>query len=174
MNQSIFLAINNFAGRWNWLDSLMVFFAKDLRYVMILVVLVYAIWNYRRWLDMALVAIGSAIVARFGVAELIRHFYYHARPYWVLTDMRLLLPRETVSSFPSGHTIFMFALATGVYKYNKKVGWWFYASAILVGFARVFAGVHWPYDIVAGAILGVLVALICDWVFRKYKHIVGL
>ena len=174
MNEQLFIAINNFAGRWSWLDSLMIFSAEYLMYVMILVVLVYVIWNYKLWKNMALVAIGSAIVARFGVAELIRYFYYHARPYWVIAETHLLLTRSTQSSFPSGHTIFMFALATGVYQYNKKAGTWFYASAILVGFARIFVGVHWPYDIVAGAVLGILTALVCGWVFRKYKHVVGL
>ncbi len=143
-------------------------------YVMILVVLVYAIWGYRRWRDMALVAIGSAIVARFGLTTLIRYFYYHPRPYLVITQTHLLLARETESSFPSGHTIFTFALATGVYRYNKKAGLWFYVSACLVGFARVYAGVHWPYDIVAGAVLGIFTAMICDWIFRKYKHVIGL
>ena len=174
MNIALFRLINGWAGHFSWLDYLMVFSAKYLMYVMILVVVVYAIWSYKKYLDMALVAIGSALVARFGVATLIRYFYYHARPYWILTDMNLLLARETVSSFPSGHTIFMFALATGIYQYNKKVGWWFYASACLVGFARVFAGVHWPYDIVAGAVLGILTVLVCGWLFRKYKHIVKL
>ena len=174
MNTSLFLLVNNWAGHWRWLDLLMVFSAEYLMYAMILVVLVYAIWNYRCWRDMVLVAIGSALVARFVVASGIRYFYYHARPYWILADSHLLLARETESSFPSGHTIFVFALATGVYLYNKKAGRWFYIFACLVGFARVFAGVHWPYDIVAGAILGILVALVCDWVFRKYKHVVGL
>ena len=174
MNTSLFIFINNWAGRWGRLDSLMIFCAEYLMYVMILAVLIYAIWNYRKWGNMAIVAIGSALVARFVVASGIRYFYYHARPYWTLAETNLLLVRETESSFPSGHTIFMFALATGMYQYNKKAGWWFYASACLVGFSRVFVGVHWPLDIVAGAILGVLTALVCGWIFRKYKHVVGL
>jgi len=174
MNTSLFLLINGWAGKWGWLDWLMVFCAEYLLYVMILAILVYVIWNYRAWRDMALVAIGSAIIARFGVATLIRHFYYHARPYWVLTNTHLLLARETESSFPSGHTIFIFALATGVYQYNKKAGKWFFALACLVGFSRIFAGVHWSYDVVVGAILGILTALVCDWIFSKYKHIFGL
>jgi len=143
-------------------------------YVMILVVLIYTIWNYKLWRDMALVAIGSAIIARFVVASGIRYFYYHARPYLVIAETNLLLVHEGVSSFPSGHTIFVFALATGVYRYNKKVGIWFYVLAGLVGFSRIFVGVHWPYDILAGAGLGILVAFVCDWLFRKYKHTLGL
>ena len=174
MNVALFQLINGWAGRFSWLDWLMVFCAEYLMYVMILVVLVYAIWNYRQYRNMTLVAIGSALVARFGVATLIRYFYYHARPYWVVAQTNLLLARETVSSFPSGHTIFVFALATGVYRYNKKAGRWFYILASLVGFSRIFAGVHWPYDIIVGAVLGILTALVCDRLFRKYKFVVGL
>ncbi len=173
MNLNLFLLVNSWVGRWGWLDGLMVFSAEYLLYVMILVVLIYVIWNYRRYRDMAIVAIGSAIVARFGVATLIRHFYYHLRPYWVIAQTHLLLARETESSFPSGHTIFVFALATGVYQYNKKAGLWFYVLASLVGFSRIFAGVHWPYDVVAGAVLGILTAFACGWLFKKYKHKFG-
>ncbi len=143
-------------------------------YVMIIGVLWLAFRNWRHWRDMAVVSIGSALVARFGVAEIIRHFYYHPRPYWVLGNVHLLLSKELESSFPSGHTIFVFALATCVYLYNKKLGKWYLWAAALVGFARVFAGVHWPYDIVGGVVLGILTALVCDWIFRKYKHKFGL
>jgi undecaprenyl-diphosphatase len=174
MNESIFRAINDFAGRWGWLDMFMVFSAEYLWYVMILAVLVYAIWNYRRYRDMVIVAIGSAIIARFGLAALIRHFYYHARPYWIILKTNLLLAREAESSFPSGHTIFIFALATGVYQYNKKAGLWFYVLACLVGFSRIFVGVHWPYDIITGAILGVITAYFCSWLYRKYKYLIHL
>src|SRR3989344_5011548 len=165
MNVALFQLINGWAGHFGWLDSLMVFCAEYLMYMMILVVLVYAIWNYKLWRNMVFVAIGSALVARFGVTTLIRHFYYHARPYWVLENVNLLLARETVSSFPSCHTIFVFALATGMYQYNKKAGRWFYLLASLVGFSRIFVGVHWPYDIIVGAVLGILIALVCDRLF---------
>ena len=72
MNVALFQLINGWAGRFSWLDWLMVFCAEYLMYVMILVVLVYAIWNYRQYRNMTLVAIGSALVARFGVATPIR------------------------------------------------------------------------------------------------------
>lgn len=168
MNTSIFILINSWAGRWGWLDSVMIFFAEYLMYLMILIVLVYAVWNYRQYRAMAIVSIGFALIARFIVASGIRYFYYHARPYLIIAETNLLLAQKTESSFPSGHTIFVFALATGVYQYNKKLGMWFYGLACLVGFSRIFVGVHWPYDIVAGAVLGVLVAVICDWMYKNY------
>ncbi len=180
MNQSIFLFINNVAGRWFFLDQLMVFFAVYLVFVIIVTVLIFEIKGYlhpvwaARWRNMAVVALGSALVARFGVVSLIRLFYYHARPYLVIVETHLLVARDSASSFPSGHTTFVFALATAVYAYNKKMGAWFYLMACLVGFARIFVGIHWPYDIGVGAILGILTGLACNWIFKKYKHVVGL
>ena len=143
-------------------------------YAMVLIVLSLAFKTYRatgwRRQDMAIVAIGSAVLARLGVAQIIKTLYDHPRPYWILENVQLLLAKEIEYSFPSGHTIFVFALAMGVYLYNKKVGRWFFYAAGLVGLARIFVGVHWPYDIIAGAVLGILTTIICHKIFQKYKH----
>ena len=168
MNESIFRFINNFAGQWPWLDAMALFCAEYLMYVLLLVVVAYTISNYWRWRDLAIVAIGSALVARLVVAQSIKILYDHPRPYWVLENVNLFLAKETESSFPSGHVIFVFALAAGVYLYNKNAGRWFLSAAMLVGVARVFVGVHWPYDIIAGAVLGVSTAYVCNWLYQKF------
>ena len=167
-NEFLFHLINSLAGRSGWLDALMIFCAEYLWYLMVLGVLISLVRNWRRWRDMAIVSIGSAIVARFGVAEIIRWFYYHPRPYWVLSDIHLLLAKELESSFPSGRTIFVFALATGVYLYNKKFGKLYFWLAGLVGFARIVVGVHWPFDIIGGIVLGIPTTIICNRLYRKY------
>ncbi len=148
----------------------MIFCAHYLIYVLVLIVIAYALLGYRRWRDMVIVSIVSAFVARFVVASSIRFFYHHPRPGpdVISEPFHLLLIKEASSSFPSGHTIFVFALATIVYLHHKRAGKWFYAAAALIGFARVYAGVHWPFDIVGGLVLGVLTALVCDKIYRKY------
>ncbi len=74
------------------------------------------------------------------------------------------------ASFPSGHATFYFALATIVYFYNKKVGIWFFIVSFFIAVARVFVGVHWPSDILAGALLGILMGYILNWLFRNHAH----
>src|SRR3989338_715185 len=66
-------------------------------------------------------------------------------------------------------TFFYFALAAGVYIYNKKAGRIYLISAGLIGFARVFSGVHWPADILDGAALGIGTAFLVRHLYRKYK-----
>ena len=63
-------------------------------------------------------------------------------------------------AFPSGHTVFYFTLAFAIWHINKKWGQWLLAGAFILGLARVFIGVHWPFDILGGiavAWLGVLI-----------------
>src|SRR3990167_387848 len=104
---------------------------------------------------MLIVAFASAIVSRFIFVEAIRFFYYNPRPFMVLENINQLINHETTGSFPSGHASFYFALASGVYMYNKKAGHIYFILAGLMGFARIFSGIHWPLDIVAGAVLGI-------------------
>ncbi len=154
---SLFYAIFGLSGRNTGLDWLIVLTAEYLLYPLLLVVAYLA---YREWRAGRLhrvydycVAVVGALFARFGVAEIIRLFYHRPRPYVALHLPHLL--SDTSYSFPSGHTIFLFALATGVYGTNRKLAYWLYASGVLIGAARVAAGVHYPSDILGGAILGV-------------------
>lgn len=164
MNESLFLTINSWAGRSQWLDKFMIFSAEWLGYFLIASVILCFFKNREKYRNMLLVSLGSAIVARFIFVEIIRYFYYNPRPFLVLENINVLLNHEISSSFPSGHATFYFALAMGVYLYNKKAGYIYFGLAGLIGFARIFVSVHWPLDIVVGAVLGVLVATIVNMI----------
>ena len=61
----------------------------------------------------------------------------------------------TTRSFPSGHTAAAFAFATGVGRELAWAGPPLYALAALVGYSRVHTGVHYPLDVIVGALAGV-------------------
>ncbi len=67
------------------------------------------------------------------------------------------------SSFPSDHAVLFFCLSTGLFFVNKKVGIVAIVyTAVIVGLPRVYLGLHYPIDIVVGAIIGGTVAWLCQ------------
>lgn len=76
------------------------------------------------------------------------------------------LVSENKWSFPSRHMTFFFAISTALYFYNKRWGVVFLIAALLIGIARVIAGVHYPLDILGGAVIGVITSYL---VFRFLK-----
>lgn len=150
MDYYFFNLINGLAGRWAVLDGIGVFFAQYLDYVLLF--LVFGILGSRKRTVFQMLS--AAVLARFGIVELIRFLLPRARPF-VENNVNLLITHEASPSFPSGHAAFYFALAAAVFFHDKKIGLWFFLAAFLVSLARVFVGVHWPSDILAGAIVGI-------------------
>lgn len=96
------------------------------------------------------------------VAALIKHFFPTIRPFVLNGRGADVVLRPTDGSFPSEHTVIAFALAVTVFMHDRKTGWWFLILALLIGVARVIANVHYPVDIVGGAFLGTIVAVVVE------------
>lgn len=85
-------------------------------------------------------------------------FIPRARPFQVL-DARIFWIEEGYS-FPSGHTKNIFVAATILSKKNKKIRFPMYFLAIVVGLSRIYLGLHWPSDVLTGALIGWLTSLL--------------
>ena len=149
------------------IDLLIIFLAKYLGWVLGLG-LAASLIRANGSTIMVIEAFLSGAVARFGITDLIRYFYNRPRPF-ESGDFIPLISRETGGSFPSGHAAFLFALAMTVFLYNRRWGALFFAGAILVGLGRVLAGLHWPSDILGGAAVGVLAALVVNLISKKLR-----
>lgn len=166
----IFNLINGFAGRWAWLDFLGMFFAQYFEYFLWLGLLIFLAVNFKKYWKMVLEAGVAAVFTRFVLAQFIRYLWFRQRPFVSLNFVPLINQSADEASFPSGHASFYFALSTIVYYYNKKAGIFFYISSFLIVLSRVFTGVHWPSDILVGAILGILMGYLLNKLFKKYKY----
>jgi undecaprenyl-diphosphatase len=167
MNLAIFNFFWKFANRSPFLDAIFIFFARYLIYFLVLAIIIWLIKKPRRealflFAELAL----SAIVARGLITEWIRFFYDHPRPF-ALLGFNPLVP-ESGASFPSGHMTFLFSLALIVWYYNRKFGWWLLGLSFIVGVARIFAGVHWPLDILGGIAIGALSAYAVHRILLPY------
>lgn len=100
----------------------------------------------------------------------VKHLVARARPWVVMQDWAPLLYSSDPNSFPSGHTSAAFAFAVALCL-NLKSRWGralALAAAVLMGLSRVYVGVHFPTDVLAGAALGTIYAVVCTAVYRKF------
>ena len=112
---------------------------------------------YRRWglLGLTIVAIALADWSAMGIKALVDR----PRPPLRYAEPDPLVPLPHDGSFPSGHAATSFAAATIMSFAFPRLAPFLFVLAALVAWSRVYVGVHYPLDIIGGAILGVLVAI---------------
>lgn len=89
---------------------------------------------------------------------ILKNIVERPRPSWIDLSVALLIPNPTDYSFPSGHTFMSFAAAGSLFIYNKKSGTAAIVLASLIGFSRMYLYVHYPSDVLAGALFGLAAA----------------
>ena len=170
-DQTIFRWLNGFVGIDNYFDTFVIFTARWLPYLAALVPLVIFWETERRHRDAVkkvIAAYAAALVVRFGVVEIIRLWVFSPRPFALLGETLRLIPHEASSSFPSGHTAFFFSLAASFWFYHRKSAYVLALAALLIGVARIIAGVHWPSDVIGGMVIGIVFGSVIEFFLRKY------
>lgn len=108
----------------------------------------------------AVALLGSLIINN----HIIKNLVQRPRPYVTFTDIQILIPTPSEFSFPSGHTSSSFAAAAVFYRFlPKKIGVPSIVLAGLIGFSRLYVGVHYPTDVIAGVIMGILLSYLAEF-----------
>jgi undecaprenyl-diphosphatase len=91
--------------------------------------------------------------------NILKEFFARLRPCKALEGVNLLVGCNSVYGLPSNHAVNNFAAATLFSHFYPNFTFVLYLTASIMALARIFVGVHYPFDVVAGAVWGSLVAL---------------
>lgn len=95
-------------------------------------------------------------------------------PDYFINGAHLLFGLKSSLSFPSSHSTNIFALAFIITMFYPSRWIWFFSFAVLIGFSRIYVGVHYPGDVLGGALLGVIIALLVYSGYLCSKKWIGL
>lgn len=169
MNTYLFLYINQFAGRYDGVDTAMLFVTHYLPYAMLALVCLYMLWWHQRAYPGALnrhyrfvqaVELVATLFVTGGVVQSIKLLVAEPRPFMKLAEVVLLVPDQGGYSFPSMHTALTMALAVSVLVHHRRLGLLLILFALLVGVSRMYVGVHYPIDVLVGAVIGAGIAIV--------------
>lgn len=124
-------------------------------WLVLAVVLAGSAWR-RPWL---LARVGSTVLVAESVSGVLKDRIGRERPPLHDPEPATLVSLPHTSSFPSGHSTVAFACATVLALSVPRLRWPLFALAALIAFSRVYVGVHYPFDVLAGAALGVVIGL---------------
>ena len=164
LDTEIVLWLNQWAGRSAIGDALAKLIVSDYLIPVSLALCLLAMWlgsrdrerrnaNQRAVLA-ALIAMGFANL----VVLILNQHYFRPRPF-AEHELTMLFYWPTDSSFPANPAAVAFAIASGVWLTSRKLGTILFGLAVLWGVSRVYAGVFYPTDVAAGALIGIGMSL---------------
>jgi len=176
--------LNQFSQHSWTFDKTMVFIAyNNLLKAFVLIAIMWWAWfksgercEHNR--EYILITLFSTIFAIAAARALAFMLPFRFRPlhtdslHFLIPEGELRMALEGWSSFPSDHAVMFFTLATGLFFVSKRMGIFACAyTTLFIAFPRVYLGIHYPTDIIAGTVLGVAIALIANIYFVKNKYI---
>jgi membrane-associated phospholipid phosphatase len=161
-----YLDINSFARSTHWLHGVLAAYALWGGLVVLAAVFLGTYWfvararpDGPRWVGLMVLGGGGALVA-LGANQLIGHAVGRVRPCHALPHVETLLACANDASFPSDHAMIAGALVAILIIVDRRVGLAGLVLALLLAFARVYAGVHYPGDVASGLVIGAAIDLV--------------
>ena len=109
-----------------------------------------------------------AMAVTFVIGNLIlKNLVARERPFWIDREVLLLMASPSDYSFPSGHSMNGFAGSVSLLCIDRRIGIPAVILAAIIAFSRLYLFMHFPTDVFAGIVIGLVIALITNYVFWK-------
>ena len=177
VDRRIFEWINGFVGTVPAFDEVMKLVVSDYLVPVSLALCLLALWfsgagglQRRRYQYAIVGAVFGVAVCNLSI-ELLNDLYFRPRPF-VGNEIDMLFYRPTDSSFPANSAAAAFAFAVPVWLAHRRLGTLMLAAGALFAFSRVYAGVHYPLDVIGGAAIGTAGAVIGTYILRLLRPLI--
>ncbi len=159
LNFTLFSAINAGTAPQPDVARLAIFAADWLVYAIPAMLLLTWLFGIRSTRRQAIEA-GLGACAALALAQVVSHFWFSPRPFMVGAGAQLI-PHAPDGSFPSDHMTFVWSVAVGMLagRATRATGCAMALIAALIAWGRIYVGVHWPFDMAGGALVGTAGAL---------------
>src|SRR3989339_578089 len=177
MNNQIFFFFYNLTQQSKIFDSLIIFLAVYFPFIVVMLAGLFLLFHHEvlkaeepfkvlmeKKKEILMVFFSSFLA--YLISELLKILLHTPRPFLALANVQALFS-ESSFAFPSGHATFFSALVFSIFFLHKKAGYVFMFLSLIIGLARITAGVHFPVDILGGFILGGLVAYLFAFFTKK-------
>jgi undecaprenyl-diphosphatase len=121
----------------------------------------------KKWKPASMALFASASIA-YGIYALIGLLSMRSRPF-VAHDVIQLIYTNGYQSFPSAHTAIAWAIAIALFFFHARIGYVACVLAFLIGLSRIAVGVHYPFDVFAGMVVGIGSAYVARRFF--FQHV---
>ena len=174
IDEYIFRLINSTG--WEQMDEVMILISSKWFWIPLYIFILYKLYiKFKYDFHKILFSIGILIfLADFGSVQLFKELFQRARPCHILEGIRVVDGCGGPFGFVSSHASNSFAIAFFISLLLRKY-WWFvnlFSWAVLIGFSRIYLGVHYPFDILGGMLWGLFVSLLTFYIYKmKIKTI---
>ena len=167
LDGAVLLWIQEFV-RCGILDPLIAFYTQLGNAGILWIVLSVVMLFFRKTRRAGVLSLLAMLLGLLFTNVAIKHLVARPRPWLTVEGLSFLVVENDPNSFPSGHTCAAFAAAGSWFRTlpRKWMRWTAVALAALMGFSRLYVGVHFPSDVAAGCLVG----LLCAWMaWRLYQ-----